>query len=512
MMKRSLKILSLSALLALIASGCTTVGPDYQVPTAPVQTDWLEYEDPLLDTTPPVAPEWWKAAFNDSTLDQLVETALEQNLTLRSAGLRVLQAQQNLAIAVGNQYPQQQQFSGSAEGKRLAPNSSDHNPQLENTFGLYNLGFSLTWEANVWGRFTRLIESASAELDASVAGYDGVLISLVAQIAQTYILIRATQVRIEITRKNIDQQAQSVEITRAKFDAGEVSALDLDQAETLLNNTKAQVPGLETSLQQLKNSLAVLLGRPPHDMSALLGEKGPIPSAPLEIALGMPQDLIRRRPDIRVAERQLAAQSAQIGYAVSDLYPHFTLGGSIATSTSSIASKNVLDLFDVDSVGFNLFGAFQWNIFQYGRLKSNIRLQDALFQQLLVDYRNTVLQAQGEVENAIVAYLKSHEQAISYGLAAEASQRAVEVSTIQYQEGAVNFNTVITTLKSNLQQQDQLASTQGSVGTNLVAVYKSLGGGWEVLRGRDSRDLIPDETKKEMLRRTKYWKIFFNRE
>ena len=230
------------ALVALIASGCTALGPDYRVPTAPEQAQWLEYEDPRLDATPPVAPEWWQAAFQDPVLDQLVETALTQNLSLRSAGLRVLQAQQNLAIALGNRYPQQQQLTGSAAAKRLSNSTTDNIPVLDDTFGVYNLGFNLTWEADVWGRFSRLIESASAELGAGVADYDGVMVSLVAQVAQNYILIRTYQTRLEVARKNIRVQEESLRIATAKFEGGAVSALDADQAETLLNNTKATVP------------------------------------------------------------------------------------------------------------------------------------------------------------------------------------------------------------------------------------------------------------------------------
>jgi outer membrane protein TolC len=269
----------------------------------------------------------------------------------------------------------------------------------------------------------------------------------------------------------------------------------------LLNNTKASISSLEISLQQLKNSLAIQLGKPPQEYNYLLGEKVGIPSTPVEIALGMPQDTIRQRPDIRSAERQLAAQGAQIGYAVTELYPHFSIGGAIGTS-----SENRGDLFDGKSEKWNLSGMFEWNIFNYGRLRSNVRLQDALFQQLLVDYLNTVLQAQGDVENAIVAYLKSHEQFLAYKLAAEASQRAVNVATIQYQEGAVGFNTLVTTLSANVQQQDLLSSTQGSVATNLVKVYKALGGGWEIRDNRDPVDLLPEDMKEEMRERTGAWK------
>jgi NodT family efflux transporter outer membrane factor (OMF) lipoprotein len=289
-------------------------------------------------------------------------------------------------------------------------------------------------------------------------------------------------------------------IAQAKFDSGAVSELDVDQAESLLNNTKATISTLEVSLQQFKNALAILLGNPPQEFNGLLTEKGAIPAAPINVALGMPQDLIRRRPDVRAAERQLAAQSAQIGFAVTELYPHLTIGGGIGTSALESG-----DLFESDSETWSLFGMFEWNIFNYGRLQSNVRLQDALFQQLLVDYRNTVLQAQGETENAIVAYLKSHEQFKSYSLAAAASQRAVDVATIQYQEGAIDFNTLISTLNANQQQQDLLTATQGSVATSLVQIYKALGGGWEIREDRDPVDLLPATMKDEMRKRTDAW-------
>ncbi len=483
--------ITLCFLLLVLVCGCTAIGPDYTRPEAPVEDNWSEIEGTLVTSEPPVDPQWWKTAFHEPDLDQLVETALQQNLSLRSAGLRVLQSQQQLAIAIGNQFPQQQQASGSASRQK----------SNNNTFNNYSLGFNLDWEADFWGRFKRQVESASAELDASVADYDGVLVSLVSQVAQTYILIRTFQDRLEVTRENIKHQAESLRISRAKFDAGEVSELDADQAESLLNNTKASVSSLEISLQQLKNSLAILLGKPPQDYNYLLGDNGRIPLPPAEIALGMPQNIIRQRPDIRSAERQLAAQSAQIGYAVTELYPHFSIGGAIGTS-----ALNTSDLFDSKSQTWNLYGLFEWNIFNYGRLKSNVRLQDALFQQLLVDYLNTVLQAQGEVENAIVAYIKSHEQLVSYKLAADASQRAVDVATIQYQEGAVGFNTLVTTLSANVQQQDLLSSTQGNVATNLVQVYKALGGGWQIREDRDPVEFLPAGMKEEMRQRTRTWK------
>ena len=482
---------SLNVATLVLLGGCINLGPDYERPTVEVEPDWLLTEEGPVSSAAPVSEVWWQQVFKDPDLDKLIDLSIAQNLTLRSAGLRVLQSQQQLAIAVGGQYPQQQQLSGNASRQK-----SD-----EVIFNDYNVGFNLTWEVDFWGRFRRQVETASAQLDASVASYDAVLVSLVAQVAQTYILIRTFQERIDLARLNAQLQAESVRISKAKVAAGDVSELDVDQAESLLYNTQATVFALETSLQQFKNNLAVLLGKPPQDMNYLLTQMEVIPTAPASVALGMPQDLIRRRPDIRVSERQLAAQSARIGVAEADLYPSLSIGGSIGTSSMQSGS-----LFENQSETWDVFGAFQWNIFNYGRLQSNVRLQDALFQQLLADYRGTVLQAQAEVENAIVAYIKSQEQLASYRLAAEASQRAVEVSSSQYKNGLVSFNTVVSTLSSNTQQQDLLASTQGTVASNLVEVFKSLGGGWEVRGESDPVDLLPASTKEQMRERTGAWK------
>ena len=319
-----LNTIVLNVLMALLISGCTALGPDYSTPDAEadVESTWIDAKDPKVSGVSSTDPKWWEAAFQDAEINQLVEMALQQNLSLRSAGLRVLQSQQQLAIAIGNQYPQQQQMTG-VRGREKSGGI---------TFNEYSLGLNLSWEIDFWGRFKRQIESASAELDASVADYDNVVISLVSQVAQNYILIRTFQDRIKVARNNIKLQRESLRITQAKYQAGEVSELDVDQAESLLNNTIATVSALEVSLYQFKNSLAVLLGKPPQEYNYLLAEERKIPTTQAEIAIGMPQDIIRKRPDIRTAERQLAAQSAQIGFAVTDLYPHLGIGGSIGTS------------------------------------------------------------------------------------------------------------------------------------------------------------------------------------
>ena len=478
-----------------LVSACTVLGPEYEEPVADVQDEWSGIETAALNSNPPLDPQWWKTAFNDPVLDALVATALEQNLSLRSAALRVMQAQQQLAIAMGNRYPQSQTMTGEAQTSTTNLGTDE----------LYNLGFNLSWELDFWGRYTLAIRSASAQFDASMADYDGVIVSLLANVAQNYVTIRTLEQRMEVAQLNLKLQQNSQQITTAKFNAGAVSALDVDQAETLVYNTTATLSLFEQSLQQTKNSLAILLGRVPQDMNGLLTDVRPIPSSFPEVAVGMPQELIRRRPDIRIAERQLAAQGAQIGIAINELYPQFQIGGSIGTG----AQDDFSDLFSTGSYTLNLFGRFQWNLFNYGRLRSNIRYQDAVFQQLLADYRSTVLQAEAEVENAIVAYLKSQEQLVAYQKATNAAQRAADISSLQYKDGLVSFNTVITTLQSLQSQQDLLASTQGAVANNLVQVYKSLGGGWEIREGKASSELLPESVKEEMLERTNYWKKVF---
>ncbi len=485
-------VASLGLCMVILTPACTVLGPEYEEPVAEVQTDWSGIETAALSSDPPLDPQWWRSAFNDPILNALVETALEQNLSLRSAALRVLQSQQQLAIAMGNRYPQVQQMTGDAQTSTTNLGTDE----------FYNLGFNLSWEVDFWGRYKLAVRSASALFDASVADYDSVMISLIASVAQNYLIIRTLEQRLAVAQYNLKLQQQSLQITQAKSSAGATSELDVDQAETLVYNTVASVAALEQSLQQTKNSLAILLGRVPQDMNGLLTDVQPIPATPPEIALGMPQELIRRRPDIRTAERLLAAQGAQIGIAISELYPQFQIGGSIGTG----AQDEFSDLFSTGSYTLNLFGAFQWNIFNYGRLRSNVRYQDAVFQQLLVDYHSTVLQAEGEVENSIVAYLKSQEQLTAYRTASDAAQRAADISAMQYENGMISFNTVITTLNALQSQQDLLASTQGAVATNLVQVYKSLGGGWEVRAGKTADELLPESIQQEMLQRTKYWK------
>lgn len=498
-MKHTIVCLGFLAGLGCFLPGCTMIGPDYKPPTAKIATQWLEFEDPRLKTTSPVEPLWWKQAFHDPLLNALINEALAENLTLRSAGLRVVQANQQLLITKGTLFPQEQYLGATAAGV------DDPVAGIIGVTGFYSLGFNLSWEIDVWGRIRRQIESASAVSDAALSSYDGVMVLLIGEVAQTYLLIRTTEQRLSVAKTNVTYQEESVRISQAKLEAGDTSSLDVEQGLTLLYNTRASVALLEQSLQQLKIALAILLGQLPQDLTERLGKPGPIPAVSPELAVGMPQDLIRRRPDIRVAERTLAAQSAQIGFAVSDLYPRFGLTGLIGPAVSTATGQNFLDLFNGDNVGYNFGGVVRWNIYNYGRIKNNIRLQDATFQQLLEDYRQTVLKAQAEVESSLIAYFQSLLQLHELQQAKDAAERAANVSVEQYKEGLVDFNTVVSTLRTLLSQQDQLASIQGTVAINLVEVYRSLGGGWETRQREIGRDIVPKDIQKEMRDRGGYW-------
>ena len=255
----------------------------------------------------------------------------------------------------------------------------------------------------------------------------------------------------------------------------------------------------------LRNTLAVLLGKLPSEIDAMLTTTAPVPSAPAMVGIGMPQDLIRRRPDIRQAEWAMAAQSAQIGVAITELYPHLFLGGSIGVSTTTIDNRGIGDLFDSGSVNGLLFGSFQWNIFNYGRLQNNIRFEDARFQELLLDYLNQVLAAQAEVDTAISAYLRAHTQAGFLAESARAAERSVELSMVQYREGSIDFNQLLTTLTQQAQQQDALTGATGKIATDLITMYKALGGGWQVDGGRAVNDYATEQDQQDLLLRTKYW-------
>jgi len=416
--------------LALLLTSCATLGPDFKKPSAPVEKKWIEVDDPQIKAEPADYSTWWRV-LNDPVLDNLIETACKQNLSLQVAGLRILEARAFLGIAIGLQYPQAQSLSGGYSYQKFSKNApplsefpNDIRNQTDATANIVQAGFNAAWELDFWGKFRRGVEAADAGLAASIAGYDTLLVLLTAEVSSAYVVIRTLEQRLEYARSNVEIQKRGLRIAEVRFEGGETSELDVQQARSLLRNTQSTIPVLEISVRQAQNGICVLLGIPPGDLSAYIKGPGPIPGAPSETAVGIPADLLRRRPDIRLAEFQAAAQGALIGVAEADLYPHFAVGGSIG-----FAVGNSNGIFSGDSlVGFFTPFSFRWDIFNYGRIKNNVRVQDARFEQLLVTYQNKVLEAAREVENGLVGFIRTQQQEKFLVDAAQSADRATQIA------------------------------------------------------------------------------------
>ena len=500
------KTLSIVLLWLLCAVACTKLGPNFSTPPADVAPKWLEAEDPKLSENKPNYREWW-SVFDDPVLNRLIQIAYQQNLPLRIAGIRVLEARASLGVAIGQFYPQTQQAFGSVNFNRypagtLSSTQTDQSSSSATAYWQSDIGLALSWELDFWGKFRRAIESADMSFLSSVAAYDAALVALTGDVASSYVLIRTLEERLRIARNNVGIQQESLKIAQARFRGGATSERDVEQALTQLNSTEATIPQLEISLQQSKNSLSVLLGITPAQLGELLSGAAPIPKAPLQVAVGIPADLLRRRPDIRSAEFQAAAQCAQIGIAKADLYPTFSLSGNMGFSAVDLGQSALGDMFSWGNrTGLSMGPSFQWNLFNYGRITNNVRVQDARFEALLVNYQNAVLKAQQEVEDGLVAFLKSQQKAESLTLSARAAKRSVDLAMIQYREGATDYTTVLTAQQALLQQEDNLAVTQGSIPQAVISLYRALGGGWEIRKGKD---FIPAETRKAMTDRTNW--------
>jgi NodT family efflux transporter outer membrane factor (OMF) lipoprotein len=494
--------------MLLAFAGCM-IGPNYQRPKVSVSPNWGEPGDQRVSTESTTYRDWWRA-FNDPVLDRLVARAYRDNLTLQQAGVRVLQARAQLGIAVGEVFPQTQQAIGSVEYNRTSDRSAvaaaaaaaaPKGSASSVAYWQSTIGAQATWELDFWGRIRRGIESADASLLATLADYDSTLVTLTADVANTYIALRTAEERIRIARENVDIQEQTLKIVEARFTYGTVTQLDVEQARTVLFNTLATVPTLETQRRQARDALSVLLGMPPNDLSDLLSGPSTIPVSPPQIIVGIPADLLRRRPDIRSAELQAVAQSAQIGVAKADLLPAFSLIGQLVLLSTDLGTFRLSDMFRWGSRQIQVGPSVQWNILNYGQISNNVRVQDANFQQLLLAYQRSVLSAQQDVEDNLAAFLGSQDRADLLAKSVTSSRTAVDLAVLQYREGVTDFTTVLTTQQTLLNQQDNLAITLGNISTSLVGVYRALGGGWEI---REGDDIVPPEIKAEMQDRTNW--------
>ncbi len=509
----------LGALLLLAQAGCM-VGPKYQEPPAPVAAEWLDAEAPAIERGEEVVTRWWEV-LNDPVLNNLVETAYAQNPSLHAAGVRVLEAQARRAVAFGLLFPQQQQAFGDMSWNQVSENAGGPVPEssralnridlltqpvgtlarsavgppgIDNVFHNWQFGFGASWEADIWGRYRRGIEAADAQILATIADYDDVLVSLVAEVATNYVLLRTLEEQLVVTQSNVEIQRRGYELANARFEGGTATGLDPAQAEALLYDTESLAIDISARILQTRSTLCVLLGLAPQDLGELLGDAATIPTAPETLGVGIPAELLRRRPDVRRAERVLAAQSAVIGIATAELYPSFSLSGDIGLSAehfSHLWQGNSLQAF---------FGpSFRWSILNYGRIENNIRVQDAAFQALISDYESVVLRAQGEVESAIAGFDGAQQRVVTLQQSVSAAQRAVELAEKQYSGGIADYTRVLTTQDFLTVAQSRLVATRGAVALNLIALYRSLGGGWEL---RQSQDLVPASIKEQMKERT----------
>jgi NodT family efflux transporter outer membrane factor (OMF) lipoprotein len=475
-------------IVALLSGGCVPtnlrqwvhngfkVGPNYSRPPAPVADEWILAGDPRVQGPLPQDGDWWEV-FQDPILSSLVGLAYQENPNLRSVGTRVLQARAQQAIAVGNIFPQTQQLLGLYSYGNLA----------RKPVHIDITAFNLSWELDFWGKYRRQVESANASLDASVEDYDAALVTLLADVATNYVQYRVAQMQIKIANDNLRLQEQLVAVAERQQRVGTANLLDQEQLRTLMEQTRSTIPALEITRGQANDQLCILLGEPPHDLEPNLDSgpdlgRLPMPTTPTSVAVGIPADLLRRRPDVRSAERQIAAQSAQIGVAKADLFPSISIGTTLGQQVIGLLGP----LKTSGGLTF-ITPQFSWNILNYGRLVNNVHLQDARTQELIATYQYTVLTAAREVQTALRGFLRSQEQADALARSASAAVMATAIETQRFNTLRADVNRLFTLANARLQAQNQLAVAQGNIALNLVNVYRALGGGWELrLRGDHS--------------------------
>jgi NodT family efflux transporter outer membrane factor (OMF) lipoprotein len=496
--------LTLAAASCLALTACV-VGPDFITPSAPVADRFIGANGHGINSRHKEHWDWWKS-FQDPTLNRLIDLAYNQNLTLLSAGTRVLQARAVLSIAVGSFYPQVQQGTGSLLFNRSSAATMLDAPTAKNLFFWSDaLALQAVWELDFWGKFRRGVESADGAYLASIASYDDVLVSLLGDVAATYIGIRVTEQLLTIAQTNVRRQQQSLALAQAKYGGGGTAELDVFQATNVLGETQAAISLLTIQLQQGQNALCVLLGIPPQPLGALLARsRGQIPSPQGAITIGIPAELLRRRPDIRAAELAALAQSAQIGIAEAELYPAISITGTFGGSASTANGHSLNEVVRPKGNTYAFGPAFQWNILNYGQITNNVRLQDAKLQQLLIDYQSRVLKAQQEVDNGISTFLLSRVEAGYRRKSVRAARSAFTAALVQYDQGATEFTTVLVSEQNVLQAESNLAVTLGNVAQGSTAIYRALGGGWQI---REDSFFVTAAIRDQMRARTDWGRL-----
>jgi len=472
-------------------SACTTLGPDYQEPDTGWLEDWaptVPGEESAQTTQGQVDLRFWWQQFNDPVLNQLIDLARRENYSLRIAGLRIFESRALLGIAGSSQYPQVQQATGAIS----YVNTQNSGEEGSQSFASYQAGFNMAWELDFWGRFKRGIESADAAFFASVANQQAMQVLISAQVTDLYFAYHTTEARIAIANKNAQIQKRSYEITEQVFKSGEDSELDLQQAKTQYLSTLSSIPQLEITLTTIRNALGALLGRAPGDMPELAATGYKLPETSSDTVRDIPARLLMRRPDVRAAAWQVAAQSAQIGIAEADYYPAISLLGSLGWSGDSLSSSP-------DMAGLTLGPALRWNIFDYGRIENNVRLQDARLQQLIETYQESVLQAAREIDDDIFSVLKTTELQALIDESVKAAERALEIANTRYREGYADFQRVLDAQRSLFTQSERQLINRGNHISAVISLYKGLGGGWVVT---PVEQLIPADVRHTMQERS----------
>ena len=465
--------------LLLCAGGCT-VGPDYQPPTVDMPDQWHQQLVAGFETTNSMPGQWWEL-LNDPVLNELVQQVRQNNPGLESAYWNFVQARYARDSVSGQYYP-----SIDAAGSYRRTRGSDKGlmPLPKNPYNMHSIGFDASWESNFFGRFKRALESAQASYEAQIENYRDVLVSLSAEAARNYVQLRTIQARIGYAVKNIESQDGTLNLAQVRFDSELAPRLDVEQARLNLADTQSQIPSLRSAEKAAINRLCVLSGHHPGELYETLTDAKPVPMPPQGISIQVPAELLRQRPDIRRAERELAAQTAQIGYATADLYPSFSLSGNIGFEA--------MDFSDVMKNGSQYYGfgpSFRWNIFDGNRIRNQIKIEESKTEQLFRQYHSTVLSALEEVENALTDYVQEQRRRAALERSVAAAKESVQLVTTQYKNGLTDFQNVLILQRSQFQQEDKLAQSEGQVVQNLIRIYKALGG-W-------GNDVLPDTEAKE---------------
>jgi NodT family efflux transporter outer membrane factor (OMF) lipoprotein len=458
----------------MIISGCK-VGPDYHQPQSAVPA---AYHASVVATNQPPQEiaQWWKI-FHDRQLDALIEEATVANNDVRIAEARVREVRAQAGVTRSALFPQVN-ASGDYTRERLSEHTPDAfvaraaGKSLNQNF--YHAGFDMNWELDVFGGNRRALEAANASLGASEEARRGALISVIAEVGLNYLDLRGLQKQLAVARDNLSLQEQTLDLTRDRVHAGLANELDAARAEAQAEETRSQIPPLEQEIERSIHRLSVLIGKPPAELESELAKAEPIPPGVPGIPVGLPSDLLRRRPDIRQAERELASATAQIGVATADLFPKFYLTGA-----AGLESINASDFFNAGSRFWQIGPSMHWPVFSAGRIRQNIKVQNARQEQSLIHYEQTVLTSLEEVENALVSCGKEQEHHQALAHSEVANRRAVQLADERYRSGLVDFLNVLDTQRSLLTVQDNLAQSDRTIGQNLVRLYKALGGGWE---------------------------------